>query len=106
MRPITPGTERRGLTEGDLAWVALLVGVGTYDLWAILTRRETMSSAYWRRGSQSPLLAIALGSCTLGLAWHLLSGGRRRLLPKGAHDAYRKVHPLWRLSDILLTESD
>ena len=35
------------MSEGDWAWIALLIGIVLYDGWAALSKRETLSMAFY-----------------------------------------------------------
>ena len=36
------------MSEGDKAWLGLAAYIAAYDAWAVITRRETLSTAYYR----------------------------------------------------------
>ena len=74
-------------------WLAIVGVVVAYDAWAILTERQTLSSAFWR--TQESRYGVAVAALWGGLSWHLIMGNRQ-VLPDRFHDLYLRVHPLHR----------
>ena len=74
-------------------WAAIVGVVVAYDVWAIVSERQTLSSAFWQTqdSKYGPVVAALWG----GLSWHLIMGNRQ-VLPDRFHDLYLRVHPLHR----------
>lgn len=82
---------------GVFGWAVVTATVVIYDVWAISTDNETLSSAFWR-AKQHRLGKVVVGGVWLGLTWHMLVGDHR-ILPERYHSAYTSLHPLhlgWR----------
>jgi hypothetical protein len=69
----------RARSHGVRAWAALFGFVAAYDLWAVLTRHETLSAAFHRGRTGGRGWAVVLGWTYLTL--HLLHAIPRRLDP-------------------------
>ena len=66
------------IKRADLAWFLLAAYVAAYDYYAIKTKRETLSRAYWR-ALEKPTTRWPAVLVTTGLVKHLLFP---RFLPK------------------------
>lgn len=64
---------------GTRAWVALFTGIAAWDVFALLTERETLSAAFHRGRTGSRGWAVVIGWTYLTL--HLLHAIPRRLDP-------------------------
>ena len=82
-------------------WAAIFAFVVGYDSWALLTKNETLSGAFWRT-KRKRTGRVLLGSAWLGLTWHLLFGDKQ-VLPQEIHLVYAKLHPLYRGRDFLVS---
>jgi hypothetical protein len=67
------------MSEGDRAWLGLLLGVVIYDAWAVVTQRETLSQSFDRalRDPKRSGVTIAAWSA---LTMHLFDKSIRRTL--------------------------
>ncbi len=71
----------RNLTEGDIAWLALLCYIVGYDAWSIRTRHETLSGSF-DRALRSPLRSILTLVSWGALTAHLFDPALRRVLAR------------------------
>ena len=63
---------------GDVAWIALALGIVGYDTIAVLSgKAETLSSAIWRSLSHPYKFPVA-ASIWFGLTWHLFGNPHAR----------------------------
>ena len=60
---------------GALGWAITTAAVVGYDLWAILTERQTMS-AWFGRQLANPCRRGVLAVIWILLTWHLFGGGK------------------------------
>lgn len=81
-------------------WAAIALLVIGYDAWAIMTKKRTLSAAFWKT-QEKPIGRAAVILGWGGLTWHLVQG-HKQVLPDKYHDIYVKVHPLWRGRDLLV----
>ena len=81
-------------------WGAICAFVVGYDSWALFTKHETLSSAFWRT-KRNPLGRLLLILGWGGLSWHLLFGDKQVLVDP-LHDVYVKLHPLYRGREFLV----
>lgn len=51
------------MTSADVVWLVAVLGLVVYELFALLTKRTTLSRAIWTadRGQYGPLLPFAVG---------------------------------------------
>jgi hypothetical protein len=81
-------------------WAAIATWVIAYDAWAIITKKQTLSAAFWHTQERNVgKLAVLLGWG--GLTWHLVMGNKQ-VLPDKWHEMYLNTHPLWRGRSLLL----
>lgn len=81
-------------------WAGIAMLVIGYDAWALMTKKQTLSSAFWKTQETKIGRAVILLGWG-GLTWHLCQG-HKQVLPDKYHDLYLKIHPLWRGHDILV----
>lgn len=83
-----------------IGWLGIAFLVIGYDAWALITKKQTLSSAFWhtqRTSAGRLLVGLGWGSLT----WHLVMGDRQ-ILPDKWNARYKRIHPLWRGRDLLL----
>lgn len=64
--------KRTEISPGVTAWMVIFGGAATFDTWAILTDRESMSSAVWRIG-KNPVGRVLMFGLWAGLTYHLFA---------------------------------
>lgn len=64
------------MREGDKAWVGLAAYVVAYDAWAMVTGRETLSSAFARAVAHPKARWVTIA------AWATLTGHLFQLIPQ------------------------
>ena len=62
--------------HGERAWAALVAGVAAYDVYAIMRRKSTMSTAFYE------ITRDVRGRLVLIIIWAVLTGHLFRLIPK------------------------
>lgn len=67
------------LTEGDAAWLTLLVFIVAYDTWALFRGRETLSASF-DRSLADPVRRPATIAVWAVLTTHLFDASVRRFL--------------------------
>lgn len=85
----------------SLGWGAIFAFVVGYDTWALITKNETLSSAFWRT-KRNPIGRLFLLFSWGGLTWHLLFGDKQ-VLSDRLHKLYVTYHPLYRGRDFLVS---
>jgi len=92
---------RTATSQPVLGWATVFGTVVAYDLWALSTDKETLSS-FFRRSSRNKLGRILVHGSWLGLTWHLMFG-EKKFLPPHVRDVYVKYHPAWIIVNNLRT---
>lgn len=93
----------RSTRSAVLGWTAVVATVVGYDVWALVSNRETLSGAFWRARHHPHARYVAVG-IWCGVTWHLLLGDKR-VASERMSAAYRRSHPLWVLNERLKAHS-
>lgn len=64
----------KGDRSGAFGWLGIFGFVVSYDIWAILSGKQTLSSACWR-ASTDPMAKAVIFSVWAGVTYHLFVEG-------------------------------
>lgn len=72
---LSQGSRLRKVHAGTFGWLGLAAYVGAYDLYAINTKHETLTSAFGRM-IDHPAKRLGVVAAWLYVTYHLFSGAR------------------------------